>query len=492
MDVSQTQNAPGMELSQDPGHLATLFFKRPTHIRGVLEPVTTFDITLDNVPIFIGRAEDSTIKLSDRRVSSKHCIIRYNVGNRTLYLQNCSRNGTYLQRNKMPVEIEGSERPLSHGDEIAVVVHPSMDNPNDPEMTAPMIATITLFQKNDEVDLSESFVSEDFGWVKNGFLGGGNFSEVRLVMALDTREKFACKVIDKKRFFDFQKKQGSEISWSDEFNLLKDLEHPNIVQLDAVFDNEQKLYLVMEYVAGGDLLQYCIDHGPLPEYEAARILYQVLNAIKYIHEKKIAHRDIKPENILMSSREPCDLETVNAKLADFGLAKVQEAGKRLRTFCGTASYLAPEIAQRFRKFKRAGDNATAVMSTHMEDYNEAVDIWSLGAVLYIMIAQIEPFPSENGLFSQIEGGMYNMECNPFPYVSDACKDLIRGMLNIDAEKRLTVQQCLDHVWIRNVDKLTRRNSPVYTKIKESVNIPQATVNIEAGAMAAADELMAEY
>jgi len=181
----------------------------------------------------------------------------------------------------------------------------------------------------------------------------------------------------------------------------------------------------------GELFEYIIQRGKLSEEESRKIFVQLLHGLKYLHERNIVHRDIKPENILL-----CD-KNLTVKLADFGLAKIIGEDSFTTSLCGTPSYVAPEILENQKNRK----------------YSKAVDIWSLGVVLYICLCGFPPFSDElctedfpYNLSQQIKLGLFDY---PTPYwsdISDEALDLIDRMLTVDPEQRITVQRILDHPW----------------------------------------------
>jgi len=183
------------------------------------------------------------------------------------------------------------------------------------------------------------------------------------------------------------------------------------------------------------LFNYIIRHQKLTEPQTRRIFKQLLDGLKYLHDRNIVHRDIKPENILLTDRN------LGVKLADFGLAKIIGEDSFTTSLCGTPSYVAPEILE----------------STPNREYDRAVDIWSLGVVLYICLCGFPPFSDElyspenpYTLSQQIKSARYDF---PSPYwdsVDDLALDLIERMLQLNPEKRITVDEALRHPWLREL------------------------------------------
>ena len=159
----------------------------------------------------------------------------------------------------------------------------------------------------------------------------------------------------------------------DECDILHSCDHVNIVKLYDIYENEHKLYLVMELVNGGELFDRIVEKGSYTEKDAANLVAKICSAVGYLHSKSIAHRDLKPENLLYSS-EAADAEI---KLADFGLSTYASPGSStLKTACGTPGYVAPEV------LKNKG-------------YGLEVDMWSVGVITYILLCGFPPFYEEN-------------------------------------------------------------------------------------------------
>ena len=182
----------------------------------------------------------------------------------------------------------------------------------------------------------------------------------------------------------------------------------------------------MELVTGGELFDRIVEKGSYSERDAAYVIMKITSAVKYLHDRGIVHRDLKPENLLYATES---LES-EIKLADFGLSTLVSEEDMLRTACGTPGYVAPEV------LKNKG-------------YTKAVDMWSIGVIMYILLCGFPPFYEENTaqLFEQIMAGRYDF---PDPYwtnISPSAKELIQKLLVVDAEGRYTADQVLAHPWI---------------------------------------------
>ncbi|KAF2796857.1 serine/threonine-protein kinase-like protein GIN4 [Melanomma pulvis-pyrius CBS 109.77] len=215
-----------------------------------------------------------------------------------------------------------------------------------------------------------------------------------------------------------------------EICIMKLLDHPNIVRLHDVWESHNELYLIMEYIEGGELFSYIGEYVALPEIEVVHLFRQVIAALLYCHRLNIHHRDLKPENILL------DKETMTIKLVDFGMAAMQPTGKKLTTPCGSPHYAAPEVIR-----TKSYDGALA-------------DTWSCGVILYVMLAGTPPF-NYNGdeknlryLFSAIAAADYEMP----DQLSKEAKDLIKKILVPDPKKRITMEAIWEHPFLHKYDK----------------------------------------
>uniref|UniRef100_A0A7N8Y8Q6 non-specific serine/threonine protein kinase n=2 Tax=Mastacembelus armatus TaxID=205130 RepID=A0A7N8Y8Q6_9TELE len=271
----------------------------------------------------------------------------------------------------------------------------------------------------DEVPAVPSYISDRY---KVGrMLGDGNFAVVRECVEHSTGREYALKIINK------GKCRGKEHMIQNEVAILRRVKHPNIVLLIEEVDTYNELYLVMELVKGGDLFDAITSANRYTERDASGMLYNLANAIKYLHSLNIVHRDIKPENLLVY--EHAD-GSKSLKLGDFGLATVVDGP--LYTVCGTPTYVAPEI----------------IAET---GYGLKVDIWAAGVITYILLCGFPPFRGSSDdqevLFDQILMGQLEF---PLPYwdnVSETATELIRSMLEVEVDQRYTALQVLEHPWV---------------------------------------------
>ncbi|KAF4088145.1 hypothetical protein AMELA_G00079240 [Ameiurus melas] len=252
-------------------------------------------------------------------------------------------------------------------------------------------------------------------------LGRGHFAVVKLARHVFTGEKVAVKVIDKTKLDTVATGHLFQ-----EVRCMKLVQHPNIVRLYEVIDTQTKLYLILELGDGGDMFDYIMKHEEgLNEELAKKYFAQIVHAISYCHRLHVVHRDLKPENVVFFEKQGL------VKLTDFGFSNKFQPGKKLTTSCGSLAYSAPEIL--------LGDEYDA----------PAVDIWSLGVILFMLVCGQPPFQEAN----DSETLTMIMDCKytvPI-HVSNACKDLINRMLQRDPKRRASLEEIESHAWLQGVD-----------------------------------------
>ncbi|POI31243.1 hypothetical protein CIB84_005006 [Bambusicola thoracicus] len=211
-------------------------------------------------------------------------------------------------------------------------------------------------------------------------IGDGNFAVVKECRHCDSNQIYAMKIVDKSKL------KGKEDMMESEILIIRSLSHPNIVSLIEVYETEAEIYLILEYVPGGDLFDAIIESVKFTEHDAAVMITDLCEALVYIHSKNIVHRDLKPENLLVQHNAD---KSTTLKLADFGLAKL--VTKPIFTVCGTPTYVAPEILAE-------------------KGYGLEVDMWAAGVILYILLCGFPPFRSQERdqeeLFQIIQLGHY--------------------------------------------------------------------------------------
>jgi len=246
-------------------------------------------------------------------------------------------------------------------------------------------------------------------------LGIGTFGKVKIAYHQQTGNKVAVKILNRQKIksLDVVGKIKREIQ------NLKLFSHPHIIKLYQVMSTPTEIFMVMEYVSGGELFDYIVKHGKLKEDDARRFFQQIISGVDYCHRHNVVHRDLKPENLLLD-------HTLNVKIADFGLSNMMQDGEFLRTSCGSPNYAAPEV-----------------ISGKLYAGPE-VDIWSCGVVLYALLCGTLPFDDEHvtTLFRKIKSGNF-----PIPdYLNKSVVTLLIHMLQTDPMKRATIEDIRKHDW----------------------------------------------
>ncbi|XP_011891966.1 ribosomal protein S6 kinase alpha-2 isoform X5 [Macaca thibetana thibetana] len=260
-------------------------------------------------------------------------------------------------------------------------------------------------------------------------IGVGSYSVCKRCVHKATDTEYAVKIIDKSK-----RDPSEEIEI-----LLRYGQHPNIITLKDVYDDGKFVYLVMELMRGGELLDRILQQRYFSEREASDVLCTITKTMDYLHSQGVVHRDLKPSNILYRD-ESGSPESI--RVCDFGFAKQLRAGNGLlMTPCYTANFVAPEVLKR-------------------QGYDAACDIWSLGILLYTMLAGFTPFangpddtPEE--ILARIGSGKYALSGGNWDSISDAAKDVVSKMLHVDPHQRLTAMQVLKHPWVVNREYLSQ-------------------------------------
>jgi calcium-dependent protein kinase len=209
-----------------------------------------------------------------------------------------------------------------------------------------------------------------------------------------------------------------------EFEVLKGVDHPNIIRIFEYFEDEKKLYIIMEKCEGGELYSQLLKLNSFNENQAANILRQLLSAVVYLHERSIVHRDIKPENILLQFKD--DMETI--KLIDFGVAEYLSASNTLQEPVGTVFYIAPEVLSM--------------------NYNEKCDLWSCGVIAYMLMCGSPPFHGKTDveIVASVKKGEVSFSDPVWQTHSAEVKDFILRLL-CPAEQRMSATAALQHAWL---------------------------------------------
>ena len=277
--------------------------------------------------------------------------------------------------------------------------------------------------------MSEQHSLANYNFIKT--IGEGTFGKVKLALHKITKEQVAIKILEKKKI-----KSNKDLERIEkEIKYLKKLNHPNIVKIYEIIENENNFYISMEYVSGGELFNYIVKNKRLEENEASFFYSQIIHIIQEIHKHKICHRDLKPENLLLTPNK-------TIKLIDFGLSNEYE--NFLYTPCGSPCYASPEV---IKGLKYSG---------------LAIDLWASGIILYSMLCGYLPFDDKNNdkLFRKILKCKIEFPTKKSIVISDNAKDLIKRILKQDPEKRISLEEILEHPFLSYGNK----------KYKERINM----------------------
>ncbi|ESK94919.1 camk camkl gin4 protein kinase [Moniliophthora roreri MCA 2997] len=261
-------------------------------------------------------------------------------------------------------------------------------------------------------------------WKMGRTIGKGASGRVKLARNAKTGQMAAIKIVSKSFLFSrseslsqaAEEAEYKELSLQREIIVMKLIEHPNVMRLYDVWDLPDEIYLILEYVQGGELFDYLCEKGRLPASEALTYFQQIIQAVDYCHRFNIAHRDLKPENILLDAE-------FNVKIADFGMA-IFQCDSMLRTSCGSPHYAAPEVIS-----GGAYDGIKA-------------DIWSCGIILHALLVGRLPFDDEDCsvLLKKVGKGTFEMPRD----IPPLAQDLLRRMLTKDVKRRITMTQIQAH------------------------------------------------
>ncbi|BFU21100.1 protein kinase, putative [Entamoeba histolytica HM-1:IMSS-B] len=359
----------------------------------------------------IGRSNKFCCLSKEKSISHKHCIItRVTTPNENLshcFITDNSINGTFINRKYL-------------GKGVQEEIH--------------CFDTLTLLDPGLKEHISYVFIDNEFKqkqieeggpfehYEVKGYIGEGTFGIVRRVIEKETQEEYVMKEITRT-------KGSAEESGRRESEVLRKTNHENIVKMKGVFKTNQYLYIIMEYVRGGELLDALKKEKRMSEAKIKTIMYQIFSALKYLHENNIIHRDLKLENVML-----CGVN-LKVKLADFGFGRIIDQTQAAKTHIGTTTYFAPEL------FKDGDYNGTKV------------DMWAAGIMMYFLATGKHPFEQLvtfdklnckwSDFMKRVISGKRD-DCIEFKNCSPEFQDLVNGLLEMDQKKRLSAQQCLCH------------------------------------------------
>jgi len=301
-------------------------------------------------------------------------------------------------------------------------------------------------------------------------LGVGSTSTVYRCQHRQTGQVYACKLIDQKHLAEQYNTDDADHTLDQffvEIEALKELRHhPNIIQLYDVYMNEEdRIYMVMELMEGGEVFDYVVQKGTLTEEEASDIIRQVTSAVEYMHSKNIIHRDLKPENLLLKSKggnskqqqshytngtsnihnqkngsSSSKSNMIEVKLIDFGLSKcLSPASTTTFSFLGTRGYLAPEMLQRL-------------------EYDKSIDTWALGVIAFVLLCGCLPFDDDSQCMTMAEMDRTKRFRLRFPRwasnISTSAKDFLSKLLHTEPSQRYSAEQAMRHPWVKGQTALS--------------------------------------
>ncbi|XP_034039272.1 death-associated protein kinase 3 [Thalassophryne amazonica] len=280
-------------------------------------------------------------------------------------------------------------------------------------------------------------------------LGSGQFAIVRKCKEKRTGAEYAAKFIKKRRLSSSRRGVSRE-EIEREVNILREIQHSNIITLHDIFENKTDVILILELVSGGELFDFLAEKESLTEEEATQFLKQILDGVHYLHSKRIAHFDLKPENIMLLDK---NVPNPRIKLIDFGIAHQIKAGNEFKNIFGTPEFVAPEIV-------------------NYEPLGLEADMWSIGVITYILLSGASPFLGETKqeTLTNISAVNYDFDEEYFSNTSELAKDFIRRLLVKDPKKRMTIDDSLEHPWIkvikrRNVRQEDSNHRPERRRLK---------------------------
>ncbi|XP_077787643.1 serine/threonine-protein kinase BRSK2 isoform X6 [Podarcis muralis] len=264
-------------------------------------------------------------------------------------------------------------------------------------------------------------------------LGKGQTGLVKLGIHCVTCQKVAIKIVNREKL-----SESVLMKVEREIAILKLIEHPHVLKLHDVYENKKYLYLVLEHVSGGELFDYLVKKGRLTPKEARKFFRQIISALDFCHSHSICHRDLKPENLLLDEKN-------NIRIADFGMASLQVGDSLLETSCGSPHYACPEV---IRGEKYDGRKA---------------DVWSCGVILFALLVGALPFDDDNlrQLLEKVKRGVFHMP----HFIPPDCQNLLRGMIEVDASKRLTLEHIQKHIWYIGGKNEPEPEQPIPRKVQ---------------------------
>ena len=276
---------------------------------------------------------------------------------------------------------------------------------------------------NNEILLNRNLSEPDSIYKKIKKIGNGSYSEVWLVKHITLQKTCAMKIIQKNN----EIKNQEEVILN-EINILKNLDHPNIIKILDFFITEKNYIIICDYFSEGELYSELIKKKRFNEKECAFIMYQLFKAVNYYQSLCIIHRDLKPENIIISNK---DENFYYIKLIDFGTAVISGKNDKLEKLIGSSYYLSPEVI--------------------LLNYNEKCDIWSCGIIMYVLLIGKSPFEGKENheIIQNILDFKFDNKNEFYNNLSNNCKDLMNKLLIYNKDQRITIKEAINHKFIQN-------------------------------------------
>ncbi|KAM3132738.1 hypothetical protein pb186bvf_015166 [Paramecium bursaria] len=279
-------------------------------------------------------------------------------------------------------------------------------------------SALTLMNRSFRISIDNFVTLKQRNWEDHyqigSLLGKGSYGHVRqvgIIRAMKSIKKTCLILEDQQRMLS-------------DINILKTLDHPNIVRVYEFFQDDTHYHIITEYLSGGELFSKIKQNSHFSERITADYMRQILRAVSHCHEKQIVHRDLKPENIIFSNEW-------QLKIIDFGTSRQFDGSTFMRKRLGTPYYIAPEVLS--------------------QEYNEKADVWSCGVIMYILLCGYPPFAgrTDQDTLKKVKEGKLLFDVNDWSLISNQAQDLVKKMLTLDPKQRLSAKQALTHQWVLN-------------------------------------------